>query len=152
MPRGRKPLPSAIALMRGNPGHRKISKGEPKPTQGIPKPPEWLDLKALEEWRNVTPELKRMGVLTMIDHAVLGLYCQAMSDIHNARAMIRKFGAVVKQDGRLQLSPYVRIANAAAIMAHKFASEYGFTPSSRLRLSVSPVDSEQDKLDKETFG
>ena len=151
MPRGRKPLPSAIAILRGNPGHRKISKREPKPTSGIPKIPEWLDLKAIEEWKNVTPELHRMGILTMIDHAVLGLYCQAMSDIHNARAMIRKFGSVIKNDGRLQQSPYIRIANAAAIMAHKFASEYGFTPSSRLRLSVSPLDPEESR-DKRFFG
>jgi len=150
MIRGRKPKPSALRILQGNPGHRKISKGESKPTSGLPTPPEWLDLKALEEWNFVIPELARMGILTKIDHAKLGIYCQAMSDIHNARTMIRKFGQVIKQDGRLQQSPWVRIQNAAEVKVYKFASDYGFSPSDRMRLSVDSL--EENEKDKRFFG
>ena len=92
-----------------------------------------------------------MGILAKIDHAKLGIYCQAMSDIHAARTMIRKFGQVIKQDGRLQQSPWVRIQNAAEVKVYKFASDFGFSPSDRMRLSVYPLD-EEDEKDKKFFG
>ena len=39
---GRKPKPTAIKELEGNPGKRKLNKKEPKPEKGMPVCPEWL--------------------------------------------------------------------------------------------------------------
>lgn len=39
---GRKPKPTAIKELEGNPGKRKLNKKEPKPDKGMPVCPEWL--------------------------------------------------------------------------------------------------------------
>ncbi|MDD6036563.1 MAG: response regulator [Lachnospiraceae bacterium] len=39
---GRKPKPTAVKELEGNPGKRKLNKKEPKPEKGMPECPEWL--------------------------------------------------------------------------------------------------------------
>ena len=47
---GRKPKPTAIKELEGNPGKRKLNKKEPKPEKGMPVCPEWLLPEAKAEW------------------------------------------------------------------------------------------------------
>lgn len=76
--RGRKPTPTHLKLVRGNPGKRAIKKGEPKPTlDDAPLPPAFLNDDAKVEWGRVVPDLQRCGLLTKIDRAALAGYCQA---------------------------------------------------------------------------
>lgn len=39
---GRKPKPTEVKTLEGNPGKRKINTKEPMPGKGIPACPEWL--------------------------------------------------------------------------------------------------------------
>lgn len=41
---GRKPKPTAIKKLEGNPGKRKLNTKEPAPVKGMPTCPEWLFL------------------------------------------------------------------------------------------------------------
>jgi len=50
MTRGRKPLPTSLKLLCGNPGKQKLPKGEPDPDSNIPAPPAVLNDYAFEEW------------------------------------------------------------------------------------------------------
>ena len=47
--KGRKPLPTNLKLLMGNPGKQKLPKGEPEPDSRIPAPPDVLNDYALEE-------------------------------------------------------------------------------------------------------
>ena len=52
--RGRKPKPTALKELEGNPGGRPLNHNEPKPAKKAPRCPSWLEDEAKKEW-------KRMG-------------------------------------------------------------------------------------------
>jgi hypothetical protein len=47
--RGRKPKPTFLKVLDGNPGKRPLNDQEPRPPQGIPDRPDWLDAEAQAE-------------------------------------------------------------------------------------------------------
>ena len=46
--RGRKPKPTAVKVLEGNPGKRSLNTGEPKPDKKAPRCPAWLEDEAKE--------------------------------------------------------------------------------------------------------
>lgn len=62
--RGRKPKPSHLKLVTGNPGKRAINTQEPAPERILPQPPGELTAEARGEWDRVAGELNRLGLLT----------------------------------------------------------------------------------------
>ena len=68
---GRKPTPTHLKLVTGNPGKRKINRQEPNPARCIPSCPSHLSDNAKVAWGKLTVLLDRMGVLTEADAAVL---------------------------------------------------------------------------------
>ena len=75
--RGRKPTPTALKLLEGNPGKRKLNDKEPKPEKKAPSCPKWLETEAKKEWRRLAKKMELMGVLTEVDMAAFAGYCQA---------------------------------------------------------------------------
>ena len=65
--KGRKPKPTAMKLLEGNPGKRPLNVHEPIPPKGTVKCPAWLLPEAKKEWKRLAPALEAMGVLTMAD-------------------------------------------------------------------------------------
>ena len=60
---GRKPKPTAIKKLEGNPGKRKLNTKEPIPAKGMPNCPEWLMPEAKKEWERLADLMNQMGVL-----------------------------------------------------------------------------------------
>ena len=50
---GRKPKPTALKKLEGNPGKRKLNTKEPMPGKGMPDCPKWLFPEAKKEWERV---------------------------------------------------------------------------------------------------
>jgi P27 family predicted phage terminase small subunit len=142
--RGRKPEPSALKLLRGLPGKRKLSVDEPQPVAVTDMtPPDWLDGEAKAEWSRLAPMLGRLGVLTETDMGALSAYCEAWATWKGATQQIRKWGMVLKgKDGDIpRVSPYVKIANNALQQMRGLLVEFGMTPSSRARIHApKPAD------------
>ncbi len=142
--RGRKPQPTALKILRGNPGKRALSVDEPQPAPVVTlRAPSWLDKDAKKEWRRLAPMLERLGVLTESDTGALTAYCTAWSTWKTATQKIREFGLVIKHPtaGKLPVvSPYVRIANNALTQMRGLLLEFGMTPSSRSRVHVPKTD------------
>lgn len=146
--RGRKPQPTALRVLRGNPGRRPLPTDEPQPEAVVSlEPPDWLDPEAQEEWRRLAPMLVKLGVLTQSDTAALIAYCEAWATWKGATQKIRQFGMVIKgKEGDLPIvSPYVKIAHNALMHMRGLLVEFGMTPSSRGRVqavkSEKPVES-----------
>ena len=78
---GRKPKPTALKKLEGNPGKRKLNTKEPVPAKGMPDCPKWLLPEAKEEWKRLCKKLSEMDVLTLteIDMAAFAAYCQSQS-------------------------------------------------------------------------
>ena len=140
---GRKPKPTALKLITGNPGKRPLPKNEPMLETGADMP-EWLSEAAREHWPLVSKQLTDAGIMTQIDAQALGLYCEAFARWRDANERVAKFGSVVKAPSGFPVqSPYLAIANKAWDQMMKALVEFGMTPSSRSRVSVNGTEEQE---------
>ena len=138
---GRRPKPTKLKLLQGNPGKRKIPDDEPEPEVCVPDPPEHLSEAAREHWQQVATELADAGILTRIDRDALGLYCEAYARWVHANQQIQQFGPLVKApSGYPMQSPFLAIANKAFDQMRAMLTEFGMTPSSRTKVRVERPD------------
>lgn len=118
--------PTALKVLRGNPGRRPI---QPDPVSHEPDltPPSSLSFKAKKVWKRVAAELHYMGVLKAADVDALAGYCQAVAimgdlDVGSAR--------------------WDRVLRTVRLFAH----EFGLTPASRAKMSAPNPSDEDDSL------
>ena len=109
--RGRKPKPTAMKELEGNPGKHPLNTSEPKPNKKAPACPKWLEPEAKKEWRRLAKQMEAIGILTEVDMAAFAGYCQQV--------------------------PQVSIAQTYLKIMNKFAEQFGLTPSSRSRIIAS---------------
>lgn len=157
---GRKPKPTNLKRLQGNPGKRKLNKGEPTPERGDGPPDRPYGLATrrptvAKQWDEVAPQLHELGLLTGLDVGALRLMLEHYQVALEALAEMRQ------QDGTLQLvrtdengvgrkHPMLQILRDNSTMYLKFAAEFGMTPSSRSRLKVEP-QAEQLSLVEQLF-
>ena len=135
--RGRKPKPTRLKLIQGNPGKRPINGREPKPPGSLPSCPAHLSPTAKTEWKRLARSLNRIGMLTEIDRAAMAAYCQAYGRWVEAERKLAATPALLKTPaGYVQASPWIGIANKQLELMARFMGELGLTPSSRSRLAI----------------
>jgi P27 family predicted phage terminase small subunit len=140
--RGRKPTPIALRLLRGNPGRRRLPKQQAKPAAGATCPRS-LSAEARAEWRRLQPELLRLGLLSRIDRAAFAAYCEAWADFRWAVVTIKAEGRVIESGNHTRMPHVAMTIKRGAMKAiREFASEFGFTPASRMRVEMAPPDGE----------
>ena len=150
--RGRKPTPTAIKELEGNPGKRKLNENEPKPDRKAPACPKWLSKDARKEWHRLAKKMEALGVLTEVDMAAFAAYCQSYARWKEAEEFISQHGSIVRTpSGYWQQVPQVSIAQTYMKQMGKFAAEFGLTPASRSRLiadagNTAPTDEMENLL------
>lgn len=147
--RGRKPKPTVLKILEGNPGKRPINEREPTAPAGMPDCPAYLDDVARDEWQRTGEVLSQMGLLSLADRTALAAYCTAYSRWVQAEAAVKKYGSIVKSPdkGFPMKSPYLTIADQAMESMRKFMVEFGLTPSSRSRIKVPNAGQAGDEFD-----
>ena len=148
--RGRKPKPTAIKRLEGNPGKRPLNIYEPKPQKKAPACPDWLDEEAKREWHRLAKTMEAMGVLTEADMAAFATYCDAYSKWKDATEFINQHGQIFKTpSGYIQQVPQVSIAQTYGKLMTKIATEFGLTPASRSRIIAGGTGGEiLDEMDE----
>ncbi len=137
--RGRKPKPSALRLIEGNPGHRRINPNEPKPVRGAPTCPAHLSPTAKAEWKRLIRQLVMLGMMSQLDRAVLAAYCQAYGRWVEAERKLAETPALIKlPSGYVQQNPWLAVSNKQVELMAKFMAEIGLTPVSRSRVNAKP--------------
>jgi P27 family predicted phage terminase small subunit len=137
MMRGRRPKPTRLKILTGNPGKRPMNANEPRPEPTVPDCPPELGPVARKEWDRLANELASLKILTVLDRAALAAYCNAYGLWAEATEAIQKYGTMVKSPTGFPIqSPYVSIANRQAEIMIRIAAEFGFTPASRSRIST----------------
>jgi P27 family predicted phage terminase small subunit len=135
--RGRKPKPTQVKVLSGNPGKRPLNLDEPRPEPAIPDCPPELRPAARREWARLVGELGQLRMLTNLDRAALAAYCRAYALWAEATEALQKYGVMVKSPAGFPIqSPYLSIANRQAEIMMRIASEFGFTPASRGRIAT----------------
>jgi P27 family predicted phage terminase small subunit len=130
------PIPDNVRKLRGNAGKRKPPR-RPKPVVATPSKPSDLKGEALAEWKRITPELERMGLLSKLDRGILLLYCASYGIWSDAWAQIREDGSVTVDERKLpRKHPLWQVfRDSAGIMAGA-AKDLGLTPAARGRMTV----------------
>jgi P27 family predicted phage terminase small subunit len=143
---GRRPTPTNLKLLRGNPGKRPINTQEPRPKVEEPRCPLHLGEIARAHWRRMVKELRPLNLLTRLDCAALAIHCDQWERWVQATEELHKYGPVLKMGAMLIQSPYITIADKAMNQILKTGTEFGFTPSARTRISVAkPTESDRAK-------
>ncbi len=149
---GRKPKPTAVKLLQGNPGKRAINRAEPKPRVILPRAPEHLSDEEKAKWKTTVKELFPLGLITTIDQDALAMYCVIFMRWLKAERMVREKGEIIKTAaGNIIQNPYLSIANRALDQLNKLGAEFGMTPSSRSRVKADLVDPDEE-LEHMLFG
>ena len=135
--RGRKPKPTFLKLVAGNPSRRPLNDAEPQPTGDLMKPPEWLTESQREIWQTAI-DSSPPGLLRSIDESVFCVWVIAKDMHRNAAEKIAQSGTLVRipNSNYPMQSPWVPVLNRQALIMLKACSEMGFTPSSRSRVKV----------------
>ena len=141
MIRGRRPKPTRMKALTGNPGKRPLNPHEVRPEPAAPECPPELCPIARQEWIRLTAELAILNLITHLDRGALATYCAAYALWAEAMVQIQKYGTMVKSpSGYPMQSPYIGLANRQAELMIRISSEFGFTPASRTRISAPPPD------------
>ena len=141
-------MPSNVRQLRGNPG-RRTTEPRPQPVRGIPDPPSWLATEAKAEWKRVTPELNRLGLLAKIDRAVLAIYCDAWSKWVTASRRLESDGLTAKgARGHTMKSAVWQLYRDAGTQVAALAKELGLSPNARGRMKApDPEPDDESDLD-----
>jgi P27 family predicted phage terminase small subunit len=138
--RGRKPKPTRLKLITGNPGKRPLNAREPKPAIGVPTCPAHLNPSAKAEWKRLARQMHVLGMISELDRAALAAYCQAYGRWAEAERKLKETPMLLKlPSGIIQQSPWLAIANKQLELMSKFMSELGLSPVSRTRVEVKPL-------------
>lgn len=127
MAKGPPPTPTALKLVRGNPGRRPLNDAEPVITGPVQKP-RHLTGRAGDIWSRFAPPLVRAGVLTTVDIYMMSLWCQLAEEIETR--------GVPQMNFRM-------LAQFRAI-----SGELGLTPASRGRIRVNKPSTGGNPLDR----
>ena len=150
--RGRKPKPTALKVLEGNPGKRPLNDHEPIPPKGELKCPSWLLPEATKEWKRLAAALEAMGVLTIADRTAFAGYCQAYARWKEAEEFINQHGSIFKTpSGYVQQVPQVSIAQQNLKIMQSFCSDFGLTPATRARIIAGGSGTEdvsEDPMEK----
>ena len=153
--RGPSPTPTKILALRES-WRAKRNPAEPRPPTGRPRRPRWLDSYAKAAWRQIVPQLERMGVLTRIDANALSRYCVLWGRWRKAEEFLQERGeCYLAKDAAGQvigLKPYpqARMASQLAEQLLRLEQQFGMTPSARARIEV-PQQEREDERDKRRY-
>lgn len=146
MKRGRKPKPTALKVIEGNPGRRELNPLEPEVTR-LPVMPDAvaMDETAAREWVRIL-EVMPVGVYTAADESVLTEYCAAWSMLVGALSDVQLHGRLISipiqtRTGEvigheLKENPALKTWRAAHIALMHTTDRLGLSPGQRSRLQV----------------
>lgn len=142
---GHNKVPTALALVRGNPGKRPLNDAEPQPpAMSSTNPPEWLDATAKRHWRRV---LRVATWLTEADLDRLALYCQAYSRYRDLTRLCGTLDFDSKEFEGWEYADVAKVLGGLPIRLEKaeaslraLGSDLGLDPVSRTRIQVKKPD------------
>ena len=156
MAAGRRPKPSHLKLVQGNPGRRRMNEAEPKPRRTLPSPPAHLSEAARVAWGRLTVLLDRMGVLTEADAYALERLAELYAEIVELSEVLAREGRTY--ESATQHGTIVRPRPEAAMLAdadrrfRAYLVEFGLTPSARSKVRADGASAESEDPAEAYFG
>ncbi len=140
---GRRPQPTALKMLRGNPSKVKPNQLEPQPPQGDVNPPKGLSRMAKAVWNELAPVCLAMGTLTVADVRPFGRLCELQADLDQACAAkdAPEFAMFTVSDDyngapKMGLHAAIKLEKDLSPVIRPFYDLFGLNPVSRARISV----------------
>ena len=157
--RGPQPKPTALQILEGNPSHRPLPKGEPRPREIIPIAPDHLDeIGATFYERMITVMAQVRGWLTEAEFAVAGETANWYSIYRAADKFVRDNGTVYvstfvdgagQEHQQFKPYPHVKVRKDAWVETLKLLDRLGLSPAARSRMVLPRTDVEDNDLDQD---
>ncbi len=147
--KGRKKKPTELKKLEGTyQSCRELdNQFSPEKTEEIPTPMNLLNERALKEWGVVTSELESKNMLYGVDLSLLAAYCNEMATYWECQEVIRNEGYFdVSPNGLKVKKQEISTGRDALDRAIKLATQFGFTPSARTKISM-PKQQPKDVID-----
>jgi phage terminase small subunit len=160
--RGPKALPANVHMLRGNASKKPLAQliDEFQPEVEIPSYPSWVWPEAKKEWKRISTELERYGLISKLDRSALVLYCQAWAKMVWAEQMLGRAmkaaelarvqaedagleytggdGIMVKTaNGNFTYSHHWVVGKQAAQQVKDYLALFGLSPSHRSSVTAS---------------
>lgn len=116
--RGPQPKPANVHLLHGNPSKKPLAAllDEFKPEVEIPDCPGWLWPEAKKEFKRITPELERYGLISLLDRSAIVRYCQAWAEYVWAKKMLaRDMKAAEQRRGAFEAAEDAKVLQAEKV-------------------------------------
>lgn len=153
--RGPKPTPTALKRLAGNPGKRKLRRGEPRPGQAKVRKrrmPRGLSDGAKRLWRMLAGDLVELNLLTDVDVPAFMLMAEHFGIAKEAARVVADEGLQTIDEHKCKRKhPLLQVLRDNSTAFRMYATEFGLTPSCRARMNVQP-EPEQLSLAEELFG
>lgn len=141
--RGRKPKPTSLKILEGNPGRRPLNKKESQAPPGKPKMPQWISDRAKKFWKLYSNLLHEKNLLTQFDETSFAGLVECLSGIEEANEILKRDGMVILgQSGAPVKHPMANYKKEMLVLLRGYTSEFGLTPSSRSRVTIPEAEKE----------
>ena len=135
--KGRRPIPSHLKRLRGNPGRRPLNTDEPEPgAVATPDPPPGLTKQAREVWMLLIPQLITLGVMADVDRLHLSRACKLEGLGRTLLRRAEKEPIVETPANGRQPSAELSAALRCFESADRIFLRFGITPSERTRIKI----------------
>lgn len=137
---GRPRTPTSLKVVGGTDRADRRNGNEPEPDLlDHLEPPEHLEPRSAEVWRELAPMLRRVGLLTVLDVLALEMLCDSVADYRLSRQQRGdKLVAYSGKSGSQMLSQYLVAGLASSKRAESLMVKFGMDPSSRSRIMINP--------------
>lgn len=135
---GSRPLPTALKQLKGtHQSCRDADNTPPVNLSAMPAPPEHLNYRAAEIFRQLSVYLHGMKILSVEDSIMLGLLAARLEEVEEHSSTIESEGYVyLTNKGLWKSRPEVGMRNEAMRHAQSLLIEFGLSPAARSRVSA----------------
>ncbi len=111
--------------------------------------PRTIKGEARAEWNRIVPELEQIGLIALVDRAILIRYCTAWANWYELDERLTATGLLVqgRHSGVVRNPLWMMRSDAEAVL-HALGCQLGLTPAARLRAGVKheTPDEEEDSV------
>jgi len=135
---GSRPLPTALKQLKGtHQSCRDADHSPPVNLSSMPAPPDHLNYRAAEIFRQLSVYLHGMKILSVEDSIMLSLLASRLDEVEQHTATIESAGYVyLSTKGVWKSRPEVAMRNESMRHAQSLLIEFGLSPAARSRVSA----------------
>lgn len=132
---GRKAAPAQSKVIRGNFRKDRDSHG-PAVEMGAPKCPAWLPKSAKKYWKELAPELEKVGLIALVDSAMFAAHCDSVGKFEEVTRMLSVVEDLLDEtpQGFLVQSALFTVRNKLWDQVKSSSQEFGLSPAGRSKV------------------